>query len=132
MKTPAGVIPLFAITVLFSCSTIKHRIAEKNRELIRFIETEITTDKNAYNTGEPIVLSMKATNTGRKKYTFLPWGTPIENTLTGDCLMVKQNHQLIEYIGIMVKRVPSTKKDYVTLKHHEFISGEINILEGYP
>lgn len=130
MKTPLGIISIILLHSIFSCNTTKNAIVEENKELMRFIETKISTN-DTFKAGESIELSMKVTNIGKSKYTFLPWGTPIENSLTGDCLLVKHNNKILDYNGIMVKRVPPTKKDYVTLKHNETVAGKINILDGY-
>jgi len=130
MKIPSGVITILLLFVICSCSTTKSENVVEYKEIMRFIETEISTN-DTYQAGESIELSMKVTNIGKTKYTFLPWGTPIENRLTGDCLLVKYNNQILDYNGIMVKRIPPTKKDYITLKHNETVLGKINILEGY-
>lgn len=130
MKIPSLIITIILLLTIFSCNTTKNEVVEENKELMRFIETEISANDN-YRAGESIELSMTVTNTGKKKYTFLPWGTPIENRLTGDCLLIKHNNQILDYIGIMVKRIPPTKNDYVTLKNNETVSGKINILDGY-
>lgn len=125
-----GLITIIVLLVIFSCNTTKNEMVEENKELMRFIETEISAN-DTYKVGEPLELSMKVTNRGESNYTFLPWGTPIENRLTGDCLLVKYKNQILDYKGIMVKRVPPTKKDYVTLENNESVAGKINILDGY-
>jgi hypothetical protein len=96
------------------------------------IKTKITTKKTSYKLGEPIELEMEIKNTGEKPYTFLPWGTPIENRFTGSCLKVIYNDkETIDYSGIMVKRVPPTEKDYITLKSDETAQGKVNLFDGY-
>ncbi len=104
---------------------------EKDDTYINPIKTKITTNKNAYTLGETISLSMTILNTGEKSYTFLPWGTPLENRFTGDCLEVKHNGVALPYIGIMVKRIPPTEKDYVTLQANETSTGEVKLYDGY-
>ncbi|PIE78288.1 MAG: hypothetical protein CSA15_08575 [Candidatus Delongbacteria bacterium] len=104
---------------------------EKDPTYINPIKTKITTNKNTYKVGESIELSMEIKNTGKKSYTFLPWGTPIENTFTDDCLKITYNNKTINYSGIIVKRVPPTEKDYVTLKTGETAKGKVNLFEGY-
>lgn len=104
--------------------------SEKTEEEI-LIKTKITTDKSVYALGEAIKLSMTIQNIGKKAYTFLPWGTPLENELTGDCLEVKHNGEAVQYSGIMVKRMPPTEKDYITIKTNETSSGTVNLLDGY-
>lgn len=116
--------PLILLLIIFSCKTTNN---QNNRE----ITTSISTDKTIYKIGEPIFLTMKVENLGKKKFTFLPWGTPIENTLTRNCLEVKFNGRNIDYSGIMVKRMPPTKDDYITLKKKATIKGKISISEGY-
>ena len=104
--------------------------SEKPEEEI-LIKTKITANKSVYALGEAIKLSMTIQNTGKKAYTFLPWGTPLENELTGDCLEVKHNGVAVQYSGIMVKRMPPTEKDYITIKANETSSGTVNLLDGY-
>lgn len=95
------------------------------------IKTRIFTNKSTFALNEAINLSMTIQNTGEKPYTFLPWGTPLENVLTSDCLEVKHNGIPIPYIGIMVKRIPPTEKDYITIKTDETSTGIVNLLDGY-
>lgn len=106
-------------------------IVSRDIKILNPIETKIVTDKTTYKVGEPIILSMEVKNTGKKSYTFLPWKTPIENTFTGECLNITHNNKIIEYSGIMVKRMPPTKKDFITLKTGETATGKVNVLDGY-
>lgn len=106
-------------------------IVSKDIKVLNPIETKIVTDKKTYEIGEPIILSMEVKNTGKKPYTFLPWKTPIENRFTGECLNITYNNKVVEYIGIMVKRMPPTKKDFITLKTGEIATGKVNVLDGY-
>lgn len=106
-------------------------IVSKDITVLSKIETQISTNKNVYKTNEPIELTMKIKNIGKEKFTFLPWKTPIENRFTGECLNITHSNKIIEYSGILVKRLPPTKKDYITLKTGETTTGKINILEGY-
>lgn len=96
------------------------------------VRASLTTDKSTYNIGAPIHLTMTMTNTGDKAFTFLPWSTPMENSFTGDCLHVLDSAgNPVNYSGIMVKRMPPTDKDYVTLEKGESATGKVNILDGY-
>lgn len=104
---------------------------EKDPTYVNPVKTVVSTNKQIYKVGEPIELSFEVKNTGSKAYTFLPWGTPIEDRLTGDCLEVKLNGKTIDYSGIMVKRMAPTEKDYITLKAGENAKNSINLLEGY-
>lgn len=104
----------------------------KDETYINPVKTKISTTKSSYNLGEDIELFMEIKNTGEKPYTFLPWGTPLENRFTGKCLeVVYNNSEAINYTGIMVKRVAPTDKDYVTLKTDEMAKGKVNLFEGY-
>ncbi|SDR94300.1 hypothetical protein SAMN05216503_1465 [Polaribacter sp. KT25b] len=95
------------------------------------IISSISTTKTSYNLGEVIELEMDTKNFGEEKFTFLPWKTPIENSFTGEFMDIIYDSKKIEYSGIMVKRMPPTKNDYITLKPNESISGKINLLDGY-
>lgn len=94
-------------------------------------QTKIITNKSIYKIDEPIELSMEIKNTADTPFTFLPWGTPLENSFTRGCLQVIHNNEKVPYTGIMVKRVAPADKDYITLKKDETYSGKVNVLEGY-
>lgn len=104
---------------------------EKDSTYINPIKSIISTDKNKYKVGEPIFISLELKNTANKPYTFLPWGTPIEKSFTRDCLKITKDGKTISYTGIMVKRIPPTEKDYITIKAGESVSGKANLLKGY-
>ena len=111
---------------------VLNQISEsKDTAYISPIKTKISTNKNIYKIGESIELSMEVKNTGEKPYTFLPWGTPVENRFTRRCLKITHNNKTIDYSGITVKRVPPTEKDYITLKTAKTAIGKVNLLKGY-
>lgn len=95
------------------------------------IVSSISMMKDSYNLGESMELEMKVENLGKEKFTFLPWKTPIENSFTGKFMEITFDNKKIEYSGIMVKRMPPTKEDYITLKPNESVTGKINLLDGY-
>jgi len=127
------IITILAVLTIYSCNTTKKDKTSEPEDttLISSVETTISTDKNVYTIDEPIELSLEVKNTGDQPYTFLPWGTPIENKFTGSCLIVTHNNGTLEYSGIMVKRVPPTEKDHITLETGEKVVGKVNILKGY-
>lgn len=96
-----------------------------------WILSSISTDKTVYVIGEPIYLNMVVLNRGKKKFTFLPWKTPIENSFTGSCMDVVHNDENVPYKGILVKRMPPTPEDYITLGTGDTSKGKVNLLEGY-
>ncbi len=96
------------------------------------INAKISVEKRSYNSGEDISLTLEIKNIGQESFTYLPWGTPIENGFTNDCLDVKHDGVPVDYIGIMVKRRPPEKEDYITLHPLEISTGVVNILDGYP
>lgn len=95
------------------------------------IEVKISTDKETYNLNAPITLSFEVKNRSDKPYTFLPWQTPLEKRLTSNCMHVTFKGTPISYSGIMVKRMPPTQKDSLTILAGESSSEQINLLEGY-
>ncbi|RXG31826.1 hypothetical protein [Leeuwenhoekiella marinoflava] len=125
---------ILIIVVLFalcSCNSSKKSNAEDKDTTDNSVHTIISTNKSIYIKDEAIELSLEVKNTGNKPYTFLPWGTPIENKFTGACLKVTHNNKNIDYTGIMVKRVSPTEKDYITLESGEIAVGKVNLLDGY-
>lgn len=95
------------------------------------IKTTISTDKQIYAQEEAVLLSFEVSNTGKTPFTFLPWQTPLEKHLTGDCMNITRNETSVSYTGIMVKRRPPTEEDYLTLQSGKSTSGEINLLDSY-
>ncbi len=120
------IIVAFLLLNTFSCSSLLKNPSPQ----IKLI-TKLSSNKSTFKLDEPIEIIMKIQNIGKKKYTFLPWGTPIENILTRDCLKIMYGNNSIDYSGIMVKRKAPTKSDYITLSTGEIANGKINILEGY-
>lgn len=130
MKITSKVTSIIGLIIISACHNNKNEILEESIAINHYIETEISAaDKHLI--GEPIEISMKATNKKNTSISFLPWGTPIENGLSTNCFRVQLNNEALPYVGIMVKRIAPTKKDYITLNYKESISGKINILEGY-
>ncbi|MGS2738256.1 hypothetical protein [Sinomicrobium sp. M5D2P17] len=127
------IITILAVLTIYSCNTNKKNktLGAKDIMQISSVQTTISTNKDVYKTGEPIELSLEVKNTGNKPYTFLPWGTPLENKFTGGCLKVADNNGAIDYKGIMVKRVSPTEKDSITLETGKTAVGKVNLLDGY-
>lgn len=112
------------------------QVISKNIEIIDpqatpSVNTIITTDKVTYTIGEPIALTMTIENTGKTAYTFLDWGTPLEERFTNNCMLITKGDKTIPYTGIMVKRMAPTEADYTTLMSGEKASGSIGLLNGY-
>ncbi|MGD1823654.1 MAG: hypothetical protein ACPKM0_12945 [Pleomorphochaeta sp.] len=93
--------------------------------------TTISLDKNTYKIDDPIYLTFEAKNTSAYSLTFLPWGTPLEDLLTNDCLDVYYNDELIDYQGILVSRMAPSEKDYISLISNDSVKNTINILDSY-
>ena len=117
---------LFLLLTIYSCG-IKAQV-DNNKPLIK---TTILVNKDNYKIGESIELTFEVKNNSKKSFTFLPWGTPLENRFTRKSLNIIHNNEVVEYSGIMVKRRPATEKDYKTLKTNETTTGKVNILKGY-
>ena len=128
MKKILILVVLFA---LCSCNSSKNSNDEGKGTTGTSVRTTISTNKSIYKKDEAVELSLEVKNTGNKPYTFLPWGTPIENKFTGACLQVTHDNKDVDYIGIMVKRMPPTEKDYITLESGEITVGKVNLLDGY-
>ncbi|WP_416439989.1 hypothetical protein ACH3O9_10060 [Leeuwenhoekiella sp. A16] len=125
------ILTLVVVLALCACNSSKKSNFEDEDTTDNSVRTTISTNKSLYRNDEAIELSLEVKNTGNKPYTFLPWGTPIENKFTGACLKVTHDNKNIDYTGIMVKRVSPTEKDYITLEAGEIAFGTVKLLDGY-
>lgn len=128
---------LLAITLgglfLHACGGEKTSMVPTNLpEDTTAIAVQITTNRHEYKRGETIELTMKVSNYSTEQFMFLPWGTPMEKELTNDCLTIVINGDTLPYLGIIAKRSPATKSDYVTLQPNEFSEGKVEIQNNYP
>lgn len=61
----------------------------------------------------------------------LRWGTPFEGDFTSDLFKVTVNGEAVPYIGKLVKRLPPTDADFMTIPGGEERSEIVNLEEGY-
>ncbi len=113
----------------FELISVLKRIEDEN--FIALINTNISTDKEVYELGSPIILTTTINNNSNKSYSFLPFGTPFEDTLTNDCLNITYNEEVIDYRGILVSRMPPSTDDYIEINPVSSISNSIDISNDY-
>jgi len=125
---------VIATLIISSCNSITDSsfidTSEKN---IQNLSTSIETDKDRYLIGEPVALLFTVTNlSDESPMTFLPWGTPMEEMFTNDCLSVTINEKSIEYKGIMVNRMEPQVDDYITIGPGESVVNRVELFDAYP
>lgn len=96
------------------------------------VKVEMATDQREYKLNDSIQLSMSVSNFSNETVTFLPWGSPLENGFTNDCLVIVYEKDTLPYHGIMVKRMAPTEKDYISLQPNQSFTGSVVVQNGYP
>lgn len=109
--------------------TVLDRILDE--EFTALITTHISTDKELYQLGNPIKLTATINNNSNKSYSFLPFGTPFEDSLTNDCLKITYEGKVVEYRGILVSRIPPTDNDYIEISPNSYYTNSIDIATDY-
>ena len=61
----------------------------------------------------------------------LPWGTPMEQTLSADLFVVTKDGEAIPYGGRVVKRPPPGPDDFLTVAAGEKRESVVNLSQGY-
>ena len=85
----------------------------------------------SYALGDPILVTFAIQNNSGETYQILKWGTPLERPLSGDCLTVKRDGEVVPYDGKLVKRGDPPSEAYLLIKPNERIESTIDISEAY-
>ncbi len=119
---------LFFIT-LISCKGEQNNHNEIKKEMI---ETKISLEKEKYAINEEVKLHFEIKNGTTIEQRFCFWRTPFEKRFTGSYLEIKnEKGEKVPYTGILVKRLPPSEADYLTITPNESKTAIVNILEGY-
>ena len=84
-----------------------------------------------YRLGAPILITFEIENATNDTYQLLTWATPLEGRLTGDCLTVKHDGELIPYDGKLVKRGDPPMDAYVLIGPNERLNSTVDISDAY-
>jgi len=94
------------------------------------LTTEIESEGH-YRLGARIVLTFVLRNQSSETYALLTWGTPFEGTLTGDCLDVQRDHEVVAYDGVLVKRGDPPPGAYLLISPGEERREPVDISTAY-
>lgn len=85
------------------------------------------------NENDQISVSIKFTlkNESENPIKLLKWGTPFEGEFTQDTFKVTVNGDKVPYIGKLVKRLPPSEEDYITIKGNSELSEIVYLEDGY-
>jgi hypothetical protein len=93
--------------------------------------TGTLTSEATYALGDPVVLTLEIENTSSKAWHLLTWGTPFEDRLTGDCLIVERDGRPVPYDGRIVKRGDPASTSYIEIAPGEKAHTTIDITTAY-
>lgn len=124
---------LLILISMTACNSTKNKdaVMEVKNQTMKPISTTIASSKTNYTVGESVQVSFKAQNNTQKEFTFLPWGSPLENRLTGDCFEVTYMNNKLPYRGIMVKRMAPTAEDNITIEAGKTTEGKVTLNKAY-
>jgi len=77
------------------------------------------------------VITFYVTNNSSDDVRMLVWGTPFEQRLSADILMVSVNDKALPYLGRMVKRGEPTDKDYIVVPAGERLDVPLDLAISY-
>ncbi len=89
----------------------------------------ISLDKESYQKGEAIVLSMVVENISETKDSFCSYHTPFEGIQNNIFSVLRENKEII-YQGMVKKRIPPGKNDFIYLSPGESSGCKVT-LDGY-
>jgi hypothetical protein len=93
--------------------------------------TSTLTSEATYALGDPVVLTLVIENTSSEPWHLLIWGTPFEDRLLGDCLIVERDGRPVPYDGRIVKRGDPAAGSYIEVGPGERVHTTIDITTGY-
>jgi peptidyl-Lys metalloendopeptidase len=95
------------------------------------ISLSIRADKASYSNQEDVVLTLEYTNTSDYEVRFLRWGTGLDGRIGKGLLDLKFQGQSLPYAGMMIKRIPPTAADHITLSAGEAVSTTVSLSSGF-
>ncbi|MGK0291902.1 MAG: peptidyl-Lys metalloendopeptidase, partial [Porticoccaceae bacterium] len=95
------------------------------------ISLSIRADKAAYSNQEGVILTLEYTNTSVYEVRFLKWGTGLDGRIGKGLLDLKFQGQSLPYTGMMIKRLPPTAADHMTLSAGEAVSATVSLSSGF-
>jgi len=90
----------------------------------------LSAEKTFYGAGSEVTLHVSIANPGTTPTRVLKWLIPSEG-FTEPLFSVTRDGEAVDYIGMLVKRLPPSEADYITLKAGESLSRNLDLSDYY-
>jgi peptidyl-Lys metalloendopeptidase len=94
------------------------------------LSVRLNADKAAFTAGEPAIVNVTISNTGRRAVSVLRWYTPYDDVETS-LFSIARDGQPVAYLGGLYKRSAPTAADYVTLRPGESFTRSVDLGKYY-
>jgi len=124
-----GLLSLF--TALAACEAVPTEKARVTKLPVGTVSVGIKPIENVVLPAEPLEILFYVNNATDDSVEILPWGTPLEKTMTADRFSVSINGETIPYGGPVVKRPGPGPEDYITLVAGEKKETVVSVSDNY-
>jgi len=114
-----------------ACEAVSTDTEALNKELVGKVSVGIKSVENSIPAEQPMEVLFYLKNGTDAAIEILPWGTPMEQTLSADLFVVTKDGEAIPYGGRVVKRPPPGPDDFLTVAAGEKRESVVNLSQGY-
>ena len=114
---------ILILTITFPNSNMKQ--SDEN-----ILQVDISLSKDMFKRNQSIMIKTTVTNIGNKSARFCNYHTPFEG-IANEIFLIKRNDEEISYQGILKKRIPPTKDDYIILQAGKQITCTVTLNDNY-
>ncbi len=116
---------------LIACEAVSTDEVILSKALVGKVTAGIRPVENSLLAAQPMEVLYYLDNGTDTAVEVLPWGTPLEKTLTADVFVVTKEGDVMPYGGRIVKRRPPGPDDYITLAAGERREAVVNLSDAY-
>ena len=114
-----------------ACEAVTTDEPELNKALVGEVTAGIRPVESRILADQPMEVLFYLSNDTDAAIEVLPWGTPLEQSLTADVFVVTKDGEVMPYGGRVVKRPPPGPDDYLILAAGEKRETVVDLSEGY-
>ena len=118
----------YYLIIIFFCVTNNFCIDQN--KTISSLEVTLSVSRTAFQIDEAIILTTTVTNASKSVVKFCKYHSPFEG-IANEIFVVTKNGKPLDYQGILKKRVPPIKDDFITLQPEASTSCRVSISEKY-
>lgn len=122
---------LSLIAALVACEAVPTEEAALTKLPVGKVSVGIKPIENLVLPAEPMEVLFYINNATDASVEILPWGTPLEKTMTADRFAVSLNGVAIPYSGRIAKRPAPRAEDYITLAAGEKKETVVSLSDSY-